>query len=213
MPILSRKLVRFLAFGVAGIVPVAAAAKDSVTSRYPYDPACPWGRVANGKGMIVRCLSEQETTALMQGKVPLPAAAVETAKPANESAAPAEPKPAEETKPEVTPSNEGTVEISLGPVVADKGKLAGGKLGIDSAKERYLECLTKHGGLTADKGEVQVRFLVRERGRAEGVSVAKRSGVSTATATCIAGVVDRRYAGLPEAPLVGATVVIKFDKR
>ncbi len=72
--------------------------------------------------------------------------------------------------------------------------------------------MNDNGGLKDGRGEVQVRFLVRQRGRAEGVSVAKRTGVSAEAARCVSEVVDRRYVGVPEAPIVGATVLIKFAK-
>src|SRR6187402_531244 len=40
---------------------------DALLRRYPYDPACPWGRVGNGKGLIVRCLTEGEAQGLRAG--------------------------------------------------------------------------------------------------------------------------------------------------
>lgn len=75
-----------------------------------------------------------------------------------------------------------------------------------------MKCVNANGGLKDGTGEVQVRFLVRQRGRAEGVSVAKRSNLSAEAARCVSEVVDRRYVGVPDAPIVGATVVIKFAK-
>jgi hypothetical protein len=58
---------------------------------------------------------------------------------------------------------------------------------------------------------VQVRFLVRELGRAEGVLVKERQGVTLEAAKCIAGVIDRRNVGYPEAPIVGATITIDLE--
>jgi hypothetical protein len=69
-----------------------------------------------------------------------------------------------------------------------------------------------HGGMKDRSGQVDVRFLVRSKGIAEGVSVQKRVNVSAEAARCIAEIVDRRRVGVPDAPLVGATVVIKFEK-
>jgi hypothetical protein len=57
-----------------------------------------------------------------------------------------------------------------------------------------------------------VRFLVRAKGVAEGVSVAKRTNMSKEAAQCVADVVDRRRVGTPESPMVGATVLVKFVK-
>jgi hypothetical protein len=36
--------------------------------------------------------------------------------------------------------------------------------------------------------------------------------VSTEAARCVADIVDRRRVGMPEEPMVGATVFIKFGK-
>jgi hypothetical protein len=94
-------------------------------------------------------------------------------------------------------------------VRADEGKLPQAEKKLAAARDRYAECVTKAGGLTGP-GEVHVRFLVRARGRAEGVSVAKRTGVTPEAARCVAEVVDRRLVGTPDVPMVGATVVIKF---
>lgn len=97
---------------------------------------------------------------------------------------------------------------SVGPAVADAGDLplAGSKLGL--AKDKFVQCVNEHGGLTSKQGKVVVRFLVRERGRAEGVSVKSHSGMSAAAAQCIAEVVNLRYVGYPAAPIVGATIPV-----
>jgi hypothetical protein len=67
--------------------------------------------------------------------------------------------------------------------------------------------------MTADRAEVELRFLVQERGRAEGVSLKKRRGLGDAAAKCIADVVDRRFVGYPEEPAVGATLVVTITKK
>src|SRR5882757_11361415 len=54
-----------LAFGALA----SGETADALLRRYPYDPACPWGRIGNGKGLIVRCLSEAEAQALRGGTV------------------------------------------------------------------------------------------------------------------------------------------------
>jgi len=100
--------------------------------------------------------------------------------------------------------------VTVGPVTADEGKLGVGKLG--APKDKYAKCVQDNGGLKNDAGEVHVRFLVRSKGIAEGVSVAKRSNVNADAARCVAEVVDRRRVGIPDSPMVGATVVIKFTK-
>ena len=207
-----------LAFGALA----SGETADALLRRYPYDPACPWGRVGNGKGLIVRCLTESEAQGLRSGTLTTPSAlpvasasassAPTVVPPANSAAL--GPVAAEEVA-EVDagaapPASTDKLEITVGPVTADTGTLGIGKLG--AARDRYMKCVNDNGGLKEATGEVQVRFMLRQRGRAEGVSVAKRSGVSAEAARCVSEVVDRRYVGVPEEPIVGATVSIKFVK-
>ena len=209
-----------LAFGALA----SGETADALLRRYPYDPACPWGRIGNGKGLIVRCLTEAEAQALRAGAVPapnssaLPAASSSTSAPVAvapaSSASTAVTPPDEPTEPDAgaptpTPSND-KLDITVGPVTADTGTLGIGKLG--AARDKYMKCVNDNGGLKDPNGEVHVRFMLRQKGRAEGVSVAKRSGVSAEAARCVSEVVDRRYVGVPAEPMVGATVVIKFVK-
>src|SRR5262245_53462022 len=81
----------------------AAALGESVENlirRYPYDPACLWGRLANGKGTVVRCLTEKEAGAITAAPAPT---AAPTASPAP---AGTDTPPADATTP--APSNEPT---------------------------------------------------------------------------------------------------------
>jgi hypothetical protein len=177
------------------LVPFLGAAAEDNPERYPYDPVCPWGRLADGHGMLIRCLEPGEATALLERastKSPAP----------SPSAPPAASKPA--------PS--GTLAVSnIGPVQADSGELPLAVKKLSLAKDRYVECVRTHGGLSDKNARVVVRFLVRERGRAEGVSVKSHQGMSVEAAKCIADVVDRRYVGYPAAPLVGATIPIELS--
>jgi hypothetical protein len=187
-----------MAFGAAGAL---SETVEGLLRRYPYDPACLWGRLANGKGTVLRCLTEQEAATLgMTASAPPQPAAAAPAAPAG-PASPADPSLA---KP-------GRIEITVGPVVADKGELGLGKLG--APKDRYAKCVEDNGGVRGESGEVHVRFLVRSKGIAEGVSVQKRLNVSPEAARCIAEVVDRRHVGVPDEPLVGATLQLKIVSR
>jgi hypothetical protein len=194
-------------------------ASDALLRRYPYDPACPWGRIGNGKGLIVRCLSEGEAQGLRSATLSPVNSALPISSVLPPSLVPpaATPPPApqastetNETDPGVPVTHDEKLEVSVGPVTADTGQLGVGKLG--QARDRYAKCVSDNGGLKEGAGEVQIRFLVRQRGRAEGVSVAKRVGVSAEAARCVSEIVDRRYVGVPEAPIMGATVTIKFVK-
>lgn len=215
-------LLGFAALATGAIA--VAEAEDALLKRYPYDPACAWGRVGNGKGMVVRCMSEDEAKTLraaapapVAGAKPAPAPGVTSAKPAPDATAatgsttttetPAETADAEPA-PDANP--DAALDVAVGPVTAEEGTLGVGKLG--APKDKYIACVQKNGGLSGKTGEVSVRFLVRGKGIAEGVSVSKRSNLSKEAAQCVAEVVDRRRVGTPESPMVGATVLVKFTK-
>lgn len=239
-----------LAFVSASAGSLAAAESDR---RSAVDATCAWGRLADGRGKLVRCLSQEEATRLREaGAEPPPArATTEASKPpapgsgeapraaptpapsvpvaegaksppaaaapaplwplpsaaklvAQEPAAPAEPAP---------PSVEGSLAVEVGPVTADEGALPEALKSLKKAKDRLVECAEKNGGITGERGELELRFLVQARGRAEGVSIKKKRGLGDAAAKCIADVVDRRYVGYPEAPAVGATLVVTVAKK
>src|SRR5262245_60707477 len=182
-----RSLVSFLLAISVGLGAAAALGEsvENLIRRYPYDPACLWGRLANGKGTVVRCLTEKEASTI---------AAIQAAAPSTSPAPP--PAPAEGATSEsgaAPPAAETTtvkgIQVTVGPVTADKGELGIGKLG--APKDRYAKCVEDNGGLKGATGEVHVRFLVRSKGVAEGVSVQKRLNVSPEAAHCVAEVVDR----------------------
>ena len=66
--------VALLALGFAAAVaffPTLGEAADPL-SRYPYDPACAWGRIANGRGLVMRCLTQAEANELLRRAPPAP---------------------------------------------------------------------------------------------------------------------------------------------
>ena len=189
-----------VAFGLSfalgrSALPLASA---DTPQRYPYDPACAWGRLADGHGMLIRCLDPKEASQLLQASL--------EAEPAKAATPKATGGDAEQGK------SPGRVSVTkVGPAVADTGELPLAAKQLSGARDRFVECVKKHGGLTEPKGRVVVRFLVRERGRAEGVGVKSFHGMSEQAAKCIAEVVDRRYVGYPAAPMVGATLPIELS--
>jgi hypothetical protein len=208
-------------------LPLAAAqAPSSATeghpARYPFDPVCPWGRLSDGHGLLLRCLERTEAQALLAaapgaGAAPVanpPAPASAAAATATEGTAqalsgrdPALPAP---TAPRSVKVYRKVSVKEVGAAQADTGELPEAQAQLRKVADRYAQCVGNNGGLEGTQGKVTLRFLVRERGRAEGVAVKERQGVSLAAAKCVAEVVDRRYVGYPAAPIVGATLSIEF---
>jgi len=198
---------RWLRFGLifgCTLVPIAVVAKTSLQARYPYDPACAWGRLSNGKGMIHRCLSETEATdiALSDNKL------AENKTPTNDKpkeSTPSDAKP-EQTKPASLPQD---VAVSVGPIEASSGDITLGRLG--QPLDRYKACLMDNGGLSEKEGALTVKFLVRaEAERAEGAIVDSYKGLSEKAAKCVANVVDRRQVGSPSTAMTEVKLHFKF---
>lgn len=175
-------------------------------SRYPYDPVCPWGRIANGSGMLVRCIVEGEANQLLSSSPP-PASTAKSAPSASASTS-AAPSASASAQP-ITAQD---ISLKIGPITPDQGSLPQAEKKLSAAKEKLIACLVDNGGMEKETAEVHVRFLISDRGRAEGVSVQKKSGVSPKAAACVADVVDRRSVGTPEVSMVGATAVFKFSR-
>jgi hypothetical protein len=207
-----------------------ARSTPTETQRYPFDPACAWGRVSDGRGLFVRCLTRDESERLSKVPAPTAPASAVSASPGGSGSGEAPASAASErpgSSPGIGDAGAGSPGGS-GPMVstakdafmaelvsvtADEGELPLAKKKLSSPIDRYAKCVADNGGLTAATDQVSVRFLVRERGRAEGASPDRFSGLSEAAATCIAQVIDRRPTGVPDAPVVGATALIRIRKR
>ncbi|HYQ17356.1 MAG TPA: hypothetical protein VEQ58_16400, partial [Polyangiaceae bacterium] len=115
---MKRPVAILLGFAALATGAVAVAeAEDALLKRYPYDPACAWGRVGNGKGMVLRCISEEEAKALRapstvavaaKTNAPTTTPTVTSSKPSPEVAAPpsstTDPAPPPAAEPEPAPS-------------------------------------------------------------------------------------------------------------
>lgn len=188
-----------------------ALADSSTANRYPYDPACAWGRVADGKGMIVRCLSKREAGEVLEAAK----RAREAKEREKQAAAEKSGEKPEEKSPEEKPQGKAApVSLKFGELKLDEGSLAteAAIKSLSKGQKKMEACVQEHGGLTRDPGELRVRFLVRERGIAEGVGVERRRGMSEKAGKCVAEVIDRRRVGHPSVPITGATLELSFTR-
>lgn len=183
------------------VLPAAVMAAGDQGTKYPFDPACSWGRLSNGKGMFHRCISEQEARRL--------AKAGKKAATKKQNEEDGDRGKGEPTDKKALPKD---FDLTVGPISAEEGEITVGRL--DIPMDRYRKCIDDSGGLTGKSAKVVVKFLVRaERVRAEGVSVASYENVSSAAAECIAAVVDRRQVGVPSVPLTAAHLTFQMNEK
>ena len=169
-----RSLVSFLlaiSVGLGAAVALGESIEEPAPP-LPYDPACLWGRLANGKGTVVRCLTEKEANIISAVTAALPGSSTA---PAGDSGTlddngrrgsgrlgPGSPK----TRDEGYPGDRRTRDGRQGRARHRQARRAEGSLREVRRGQRRLK---------GAAGEVHVRFLVRSKGVAEGVSVQKRS--------------------------------------
>jgi hypothetical protein len=82
--------------------------------------------------------------------------------------------------------------------------------------ERLRRCVAwkrvaEHGGLTGATGTLKMQFLVRARGRAEGVEVMSAKGLTADAASCVRVLLKNKPIGPPRADPVGVTVTIALE--
>lgn len=73
------------------------------------------------------------------------------------------------------------------------------------------KCVVDHGGLENEEGGLKVQFLVRGRGKAEGVEVLKRHGVSKDAGRCVQALLKNKWVGMPSQDPTGVT--FRYDMK
>lgn len=72
------------------------------------------------------------------------------------------------------------------------------------------KCVADNGGLSGASGSIKVQFLVRVRGRAEGVEILDSRGVTSDAQRCIRQLLKNKPIGTPSADPVGVTVSLSL---
>jgi hypothetical protein len=154
-------------------------------------PRCPYGALEDPHRGFVRCLLPDERDA---GWLPPP--------PQGEPPAPEPPRDAGPGAP--------LPIVEIGPPKFESGEVTKVEKSLNKAAVDLARCVAEHGGLTGESATVKVQFLVRSRGRAEGVEVLAAKGVSAEAAGCVRLVLKNKAIGAPTADPVGVTVTITF---
>jgi hypothetical protein len=184
--------------GPGEVVPLAASAEADAGAAAP---RCPYGALEDPHRGFVRCLLPDERDA---GWVPpppgdAPAAPSASAAPApGPSAAPPAPAPAPPPL------------VEIGEPKFENGDVTKVEKSLGKASAGLARCIADNGGLAGESGSVKIQFLVRSRGRAEGVEVLAAKGVSAEAAGCVRRLLKNKAIGAPSADPVGVTVVITF---
>lgn len=157
-------------------------------------PRCPNGVLEDPHRGYVRCLAPGEVDAGWLPPLPQPIPDDAGVDGGDSDAAP-DPAPAE-----LRP------HVEWSAPVYENGEVPRIDKALKSAANAIAKCVAAHGGLTGKSGSLKVQFMVRARGRAEGVEVLSAKGVGSEVAACVRVAVKNKPVGAPTAEPVGVTV-------
>jgi len=166
------------------------------------EPRCPYGELSDPHRGFVRCLAPDERDAGWLPPQPQP-----TPPPSD---APAARDPAPAPVPTTAPPAGPPPLVDIGAPKFENGEVPRAEKALTKAATEIAACVAEHGGLTGATGTLKVQFLVRNRGRAEGVEVLSAKGVSPAAAACVRVLLKNKPIGPPTADPVGVTVTISL---
>ncbi len=177
---------------------------------------CPHGALEDPHRGFVRCLREDEKDAGWLPPAPQPEPPAADAgpdadaapekgpeKPAPEKPAPEKPAPEKPQPPPV---------VTVGTPKFEGGEVPKAEKFLNAQIEGIGKCIATNGGLSAKKGSIKLSFLVRARGRAEGVEVASSKGITEAAEGCVRLLLKNRAVGAPSADPVGVIVTYSLER-
>lgn len=122
----------------------------------------------------------------------------------------AEDNPADDGAEKKPPPPEDKPAAVAPKVSLNEPKLVGGEVKLvtkmlQKTFGKVAACVKESDGLDGKTGFVELQFLVRVRGRAEGVEVRKQKGVSKPAAKCVQKLLKNLWVGTPSNDPVGVT--------
>lgn len=100
--------------------------------------------------------------------------------------------------------------VSLDSVTFGNGEVPRAQRSLERLADKELSaCATENGGVSG-QGTVELKFLVRARGRAEGVELGRTRNVPPEVAKCLAFTLARRPVGAPSDEPVFVTAKFKL---
>lgn len=177
-----------------------AAADAGVDADEGADGGCPHGSLEDGHRGFVRCRTADEADG-----------GADDAGDAGDSGDVGDASPPSDAAPPPPPP----APVSKPSVVVEAAKQQGGEVPnldkvLGKLADDFATCVVSAGGLSSKTGQIETQFLVRARGKAEGVEVLKVKGVAESVSPCIQGLLKNKRVGIPTADPVGVTFVINL---
>jgi hypothetical protein len=184
---------------------IAATGPDAAS-----DVRCPHGALEDPHRGFVRCLEPGEADA---GGLP-PAPQPEPPGDAGADSSPAPPADSGTDAP-ADAAVKGSPPAPQPIVVLNEPAFMNGEVpNVSKRLEKMTgdlgKCVADNGGLAGASGSIKLQFLVRPRGRAEGVEILSAKGVSAEAQRCVRLLLKDKSVGAPTADPVGVTITLSL---
>jgi hypothetical protein len=173
-------------------------------------PGCIYGQVVDGHTGEIRCLSPEEVSP--PGPYDTPSEPPDAGADAPHDAASDVRRAARDAGLDVSPMPIPlrSVSVSIEGLSFEGGEVPRAALALDRIKKEFTRCLSD--STSKSEGSIELHFLVRAPGRAEGVDVAQSRGMSGDAVRCVAAALAGRVVGAPTADPVGVAMTVRFKK-
>ncbi len=168
---------------------------------------------ASSSGPEERPVSEAEPTAAPAGEggaAPAATAEATAAPSASASAAQPEASASASASASAAPAAGVPVAIEITEPKFTSGDVPKAFAALEKQNKKLKACIDDAGGLSGATGSIELQFLVRAAGVAEGVDVVKMKGVPDAAKKCLIAALQKKTIGTPSTDPVGVNVVLKL---
>jgi hypothetical protein len=198
---------RFAIAGATAAIAFASIAPSLAAPPKKSGPGCLYGQVIDGHSGTIRCLSPEEVTA-NDTTPPDGGADAGLADAAAEAAAK---RDAGVDAAIAIPLRPGSWAVAIEGLTFDSGDVPRAPAALDRIKKDFGKCVAEDAKIKGD-ATIELRFLVRAPGRAEGVDVVQSRGMSSDIVRCVVSSLAGRPVGAPTSDPVAVSLTVRFKQ-
>jgi hypothetical protein len=176
----------------------------------PRDPGCIYGKVLDGHSGKIRCLSPEEVTPPGPYDTPVADGGADASDGTPTDAPQAPRRDAASDASSAVPLV--PLSASIEGLTFEGGDVPRAAVALDRLKKDFLRCAANERGPLKSEATVELRFLVRAPGKAEGVDVGDAHGMSAELVRCVRSALAGRSVGAPSSDPVGVSFSLRMRK-
>jgi hypothetical protein len=203
------------ALATGALFALGARLGTAAPGRKGSDPGCIYGQVIDGHSGAVRCLSPEEVSP--PGPYDMPGESADAGADADAgreggSTGPARRDAGWDSSVAIPLRS---VSVAIEGLQFENGDVPRAPSALERIKKDFAKCVAASPSETVvlkPEATVELRFLVRAPGKAEGVDVVQSRGVSADIVRCVTSSLAGRLVGPPTSDPVGVGLTVRFKK-